>query len=258
MPNRDNVTQRKGTRPVPPLGPGDAFGLNAQYQTLVGQRSDILGTLAAQRAEVRSAFANQRAAVRRAEALGVADVENAAIGRGVLGGSVDLKARLGVRANAATQLADALSARNQALLANQAARMQANRDFEMGTANLQAQKAAIQSTQVANDFLENLVTGTGGGFGGGGGGAGGADTPDISKPQKRKLRELGRDVEQAVLVWARASGSARTDFMDAVNDAWRRRNDVRRRFGLAPIPRARLRQYMQDISAQYDTPGGLI
>jgi hypothetical protein len=250
MPERNDVERRSG---IPPLGPGDAFGLNAQYQSLIGQRSDILGTLAAQRAEVRAAFLNQRAAIRRGESQGVADVENASIGRGVLGGSVDLKSRLGVRANAATQLADALSARNQALLANRSAAMAANRDFEMGLAGLQAQRAAVQATQVATDFLSNA------GLGQGATGLGLGNNPqDVSRKDRRQLRAMGRDIENAARAYALATGSAREQYHDQLMAAWRQRNNVRRRLGLTPISRSRLNQYLQSIVEEVDTPGGLL
>lgn len=249
MPARTDVIQRHGAAaPAPPaLPPGDAFGLNQQFQTLQGQRSDILGTLAAQRAEIRAAFMNQRSAIQRQEATGVADVESASIGRGVLGSSVDFKGRINVRANASSALADALSARNQALLANRAAQMQANRDFEMGVANIQAQRAALQATQATSEFLAGL----------GGGGLGGGQGADVSRKEKKQLRALGHDIRDAALAYVRANGSARDDFYDTLMDAWRRRNRMRARFGLSPISRQRLNAYLQDLEEQYDTPGGL-
>lgn len=250
MPRRDQTRPRQGAGIVPPIDPNAAFSFNAQLQGLVGQTKGVLGSLKTQRQLIKSAFVNQRAAILRSRQSGLADAEGAAIDRGVLGSTGDFKARSSVRANAASQLAEAMNARAQALLANRTAQMQANSDLNMGVYNLEAQQAALQSAQAAADMLANgfLAPDTTENFNDGPGGSGGGK-PDLSQKERARIKELTQGIKDYIDRYANAGPYAQVNILKQLNDAWKQRNRVRSKFGLPPIPKRRLEKLLAAADA---------
>lgn len=244
MPRRDDTRLRKGAG-LPAITPDAAFGLNEQLQGLYGQTQGVLGSLKTQRQLIKSAFVNQRSAILRSRQSGLADAEGAAIDRGVLGSTGDFKARSSVRANAASQLAEAMNARSQALLANRTAQMQANSDLQMGVYNLEAQQAAMQSAQAAQDMLINgfLAPDTTENFNDGPGATGGG-TPDLSRQERARIKDLTQGIKDYLDRYAAAGPYAQVNILKQLNDAWKQRNRVRAKFGLPPIPKRRLEKLL--------------
>ena len=241
MPRRDGKSSRRGAGvALPALDPSAAFGFSEQLQGLYGQTQSTLGALKTQRALIKGAFTNQRAAILRSRQSGLAEAEGAAIDRGVLGSTGDFKARSAVRANAASQLAEAMNARAQALLANRTAQMQANSDLQMGVYNIEAQQAAMQSAQAAQDLLINgfLAPDTTENFNDGPGATGGGTK--LSPAEKDRIKDLTQGIKDSIARYADAGPYAQVNILHQLNQAWKQRNRVRAKYGLAPIPKRRL------------------
>lgn len=252
MPPRN--TERRRSATVPSLPPDSAVAYNQQLQQLYLQRQDALQALREQRKEIRAAYETARAGVLRERTLGLQDVINQSLDRGILGSSVDLERRAGVTAETAQRLAEAINARNQALLANLAQAMAARREFAMGLANIAASRAAEQALINAQQFLQ----GTGPFAGGGGFGGGGRALQALPARAQVRIRDMTRTIQDLFDTIANASAATRQDYIAQLQRLWERRNALRKKYGLKPIPRARMRALLQEALASDETPGGLI
>lgn len=258
MPDRNKVKRRKGAGSIP-LPADQANIFNQQAQSIVGQRNDLIGTLRTQRSQILSDFGVARSSINRALDAGLADTVNAGIERGILGSSADFKDRIAVRANSAAQLADAMSARNQALLANKAQILAANRDAEMGLLNLQSARAAAKSTQFAQELLVNglMTPDIGGGFGFGGGGGAGPNATKSERKLHQGMEKQSDAIQGLARAWAMAHSSEKAALMRRLQARWRLRNKLRAKAGLAPFSSGRLDQLIARMNQQYNTPGAI-
>lgn len=246
MPPRIKERQRSAT--VPNLSPDAAVAYNQQLQQLYLQRQDALQALREQRAEIRAAFQIARAGIERERNLALEQAVNVALDRGLLGGSVDLERRRDVMAEAAERLAQAINARNQALLANLAQAMAARREYAMGLANIAASRAAEQALINAQQFLE----GTGPYFGGAGFGGG----PGVLPPSARKkLSNMTESIQRLFDTLATVPPGTRQEYINRLQELWRERNLLRKKYGLKPVPRSKLRRLLQLALATNESPG---
>lgn len=249
MPNRNNTTARQGALPPLPADAATAYGFQAEG--LTSQKNDTLELLRNQRGLLAEAFKNQRAAINRQRAVGLADAESNAIERGVLGSSGDFRNRLEVRANASSALAEAMAQRDQALLANTAQLMQAKRDFQLGMGNLAISQANDQAALVNQAFLTNsfLTPETLAGDN--------AGTQGLTNKQQHKLGNLSDSIKDLARLVAQAAPSSRSQFLNQLREAWAKRNQLRKKYGLSPFSQGKLDQLLQQAYEQYQTPGGL-
>ncbi len=254
MPPRNQERYRSAT--VPNLPPDSAVAYNQQLQQLYLQRQDALQALRQQRAEIRTGFRIAKAGIERERNLAMERAVNLALERGLLGGSTDLEQRLGVRAEAAQRLAEAINARNQALLANLAQAMASRREFAMGLANIAASRAAEQALIDAQMF----ATGMGLYAGGAGFGAGGEGDrmrlQDLSKRKQERIRSLSHSIRNVLNSIATTPlGPDRQHYIQQLQALWTARNRLRQQFGLSPVPPERMQELIDQVVAAHKRAG---
>lgn len=155
--NQVNYQNPGGQSALPSLDPAaeaayynQLAGLYAGYQTqLQGLKQQRVGI----RADARMA----RTEVRAQKLADLAGTENAAIERGMLGGTADLQARAGVEATAAAGQAAISNQKLQGLAQNRIAAQQAGTEYFMGAAALEADKVAQQQMVLAQQLERNLI-----------------------------------------------------------------------------------------------------
>lgn len=242
MARRDKERYKNATVPAMPVESAVAY--NRQLQELLGMKRDALQALAQQRAEIRAGYQTARTGIMRERTLGLQDVINQALERGILGSSAELERRIDVTAETGQRLAEALSARNQALLANMAQAMAARRNFAMGLANIAASRAAEQAMLNAQALYAGVGPFAGGpGFGGGGGG----EAAGLAPRQREALQDITGDIRRMLDLIVTASPPAREKYIGALQDLWRRRNRMRKLYGLRPIPRQRMQELLRSV-----------
>lgn len=169
----NDASKNNGTIPgisQPPRGGGPAgYSLSstpdsqaALYAQLEAAFNSYQTTLAQSRYARVGARADFGVARANANAQGIANmtgVQNHAIESGMLGGSADLKQRIGVRASVASDIQAAANARDKTIAASRFDAMSAGSTYEMNVAQAQSTALAQQQAQAAADMQNNLIQG---------------------------------------------------------------------------------------------------
>lgn len=238
---------RRNTNGLPPLPANDALGFNSAFQQLYAQYRDQLGALQSQGTQIQGAFNTQASAIDQQLQQDLSYAEGAAVDRGILGSSTDFKGRTQVRANSASAMAQAINARNQALLQNKQAAIGAARDFQLGTVNLQMSRAAEQAMQTAQAFAENsFLTPDGAGSG----------TSALTAGQRRGFQN-SRDSIKNLLTQIAVQGPS-DNLMSQLQTVWAQRNKFRQLMGLIPLTNYDMEQAIYQARQKYGHPGRMV
>lgn len=155
--NQVNYQNPGGAQALPSLDPASTANYYSQLAGLYAGYQNQLVALKQQRVGARAGFKAERAAIQAEKLTGLADAENAAIERGMLGGTADLQARTGVRAQAASAVAGAKSAMLQEVAQTRIGAQQAGIDYFMQSQGLEAQKLAQQQALLSDQLMQNLI-----------------------------------------------------------------------------------------------------
>jgi hypothetical protein len=205
-----DYTNPGGKAALPALSPAESAAYYNQLAGLYSGYQAELSGLKQQRIGIRAGAREQHAGVRAEKLAGLASTENAAIERGMLGGTADLQARAAVEANAAAQHASIKNEKIQGLAMNRIAAQQAGTSYFSEAAALEAQKVAAQQEALAQQLQNNLIVsgmesqmnalkriyqsfasmGSGEGGGGRGGNGGGGNSNRLTPAQRRRRRAM--------------------------------------------------------------------
>ena len=142
---------------APPLGPAQSQAFTAQMAALQNSYSNALAAIRAQGGEIRGQYQSGLADIKANRIAGTAETEGAALSRGIVGSSADLGGRAAVVAEASGARVDARMARNSALSALRVSEMQAGTDYQMGIAQVAADKAAAQAELANQRFEQDML-----------------------------------------------------------------------------------------------------
>lgn len=218
--NTLNYQNPGGAQALPAMSPSQTANYYSQLAGLYAGYQNQLAALKLQRVGARADFRAQAADVRAQKLTGLADTENAAIERGVVGSSADLQARAGVRGAAETQLQSAKQQRAMTVAESRLGAQQAGTQYFMGVQGLEATKLAAQQEALSNQLEQNLIVSGqestmnvlkaiydsltanyGGGGGGNGGGGGGGNKPavfDYEAWRKAQAKNAGKSLNDFI------------------------------------------------------------
>lgn len=146
-----------GLSALPPLDPASTANYYQQLEGLYAQYQGQLDALRAQRVGIRAGARAAIAGFKEEQATGIVNAESEAIGRGMLGSSVDAQNRIDVRAEAAGAIAGVRAEQHQALAQTRLAAQGAAVDFFQASTALEAQKLAQQQSLLASQLEQNLI-----------------------------------------------------------------------------------------------------
>lgn len=149
---RNNASKEGGLGFIPPLGPQATFGYSSQLAQLRGDYLTKLAELTQTAKGFRSQFRLDRSNIIAARRAGLGDAANSALERGMLGSSVDVEGRSGVKADAAAALASAKAARDAGIQAAKQNKLLASNLFHSGVLATLADKRAAQAQAAAQSF----------------------------------------------------------------------------------------------------------
>lgn len=173
---RNNASKEGGLGFIPPLGPQQTFGYATQLSQLRGDYLTKLAELTQTAKGFRSQFRLDKANIIAARRQALGDASNSAIERGMLGSSVDVEGRAGVKAEAAAALAGARAAKKAGIQASKQQKLLASNLFHSGVLATLADKRAAQAAAAAQSFQNDE-------FDSGGGGKTGSVAGDIAASQ---------------------------------------------------------------------------
>lgn len=139
------------------LSPSQSQAYTAQLAALQSNYTNALASIKAQGGTIRAQAQSARADIKTQKIAGISETEGAAIERGILGSSADLGGRAAVIAEAAGQAVDVRTERNAAIAQLRAAQMQAQTDYQMGIAGVQADRAAAQQELANQRFQQDML-----------------------------------------------------------------------------------------------------
>lgn len=160
---RRAITNQRGKQTFIGLpDPGYLASYTNQMSALYNQYLTRLASLRSAKKLTKSEYRTRVASAKQSAIAGMAGAEGQAVQRGVLGGSADVKQRVGVAADLATQTQQALLDKQATLgqLSNE--KVSAQNDYLTALAALQAQKAAAQSSATTSAYANDLVSGQSG------------------------------------------------------------------------------------------------
>lgn len=146
-----------GAKALPAMSPAQNAAHYAQMQALFAQYQNQLMQLKQERVGLRTGFRQARTDIRGELIGGLSDVQNSNIERGTYGGSAGYQQEIGVRAEADQARAAAKTEMLQGLAYNQIAKQGAATDYQMGLAQLQAEKLAQQQEMLAAQLERNAI-----------------------------------------------------------------------------------------------------
>jgi len=154
-------TNPGGITALPSLSPADTASYYSQLQNLQYGYAMQAAAIRAQRVGVKSALQPILADIKREKIQGLNDVRAAAIGQGLYGGSAALEKEVGIHGLAASARAEAKTGVINALQALKLQNQASGGALQIGLAGLQAQKLAMQQSQLASQLQQNtIVSGT--------------------------------------------------------------------------------------------------
>lgn len=146
-----------GAKALPAMSPAQNAAYYSQMQALFSQYQNQLMQLKQERVGLRTGFRQARTDIRGELIGGLSDVQNSNIERGTYGGSAGYQQEIGVRAEADQARAAAKTEMLQGLAYNKIAKQGAAIDYQMGLAQLQAEKLAQQQEQLAAQLERNAI-----------------------------------------------------------------------------------------------------
>jgi cell wall-associated NlpC family hydrolase len=150
-------TSPGGLAALPLTSPADTAAYYAQLQAMQYGYSTQAAAIRAQRVGVKAALQPTLADIKRSKIQGIADVQEEAIGAGLHGGTAEAEQEIAVKGEAAaaraTAKTDVIAQLQQLKLQNQANAGQ----LQMGMANLEASRLALQAQAAASQLSQNLI-----------------------------------------------------------------------------------------------------
>lgn len=144
----------KGSAGLP--SPQTITSLNSQLAALYLQYQSQLASMKGQRRNIKSDYMSRLAQLKQSGVANMTAAEGNAVSRGVLGGSSDVKARLGIEANLASETEQALLDKQGALAQLDQTKISSTGQYLTALAELRAQKTAAMA--------EATIGGYSGGF----------------------------------------------------------------------------------------------
>lgn len=137
--------------------PDAAAAFTQQLAALRQNYTSQLASLKGQRTNLQAAFEQQRVSLKGEEVSAMVAAEGQAVERGVLGGSADIKNRIGIASQTAAEIEAARLAKQQAIADTYQAALQVKTDYRIGLSNVEMARAAAIDAATNNAFINNAI-----------------------------------------------------------------------------------------------------
>lgn len=142
-------------------GPEMAAAFTSKLAALRQSYESNLASYAGQRKNIKAGFRQQVAGIRGQEVSSMVQAEGRAVERGVLGGSADVKNRIGIRSQTTADLEAARLAKQQDILDTYQKAAQATTDYYLGQSDVEIQRTSAMAAATANALANNAIDTTG-------------------------------------------------------------------------------------------------
>lgn len=138
-------------------GPEMAAAFTSKLAALRQSYESNLASYAGQRKNIKAGFRQQVAGIRGQEVSSMVQAEGQAVERGVLGGSADVKNRIGIASQTAADIEAARLEKTQLLTETFQSAIQAANDYNVATADVGLQRTAAMAAATANEVASGRL-----------------------------------------------------------------------------------------------------